>query len=349
MKSLKLSRMAMVMSAVFLVANFVLMLGMPIVPALAEEGKVYTGRLSYHWFPKHHSAIFSEKFVNYCKEATKGRLKITTYPSGELYGIRSALGAVSQGAVDMVGIVDVIFVAVDPNFSISSMTYVFDNYKQLRDLWETKAGKKVMQALQKRLNVKLLCSVPVGPSYIWTTNKPLPDLKSHKGQKTRFLSVAEKPAYDAMGMSSVSVATAEIYSAAQQRMINTMSTVPSAIKAYSWWDFFKYVTHPPQAYIDAYLVANGKWFNRLPKDIQDTVLQVGRRITEESTASILAFGEKIFKEFEEKHGGTVTKLTPENYRELLTFYKQKVYPKLTKRIDPDLVKAAEKVTGKTID
>jgi TRAP-type C4-dicarboxylate transport system substrate-binding protein len=192
--------------------------------------QVYTGRLSYHWFPEHQAAKIAEKFAAYCKEMTNGRLVITTFPSGALYGINDAIGAISQGSVDMAGIVDVTMVAINKSFQLSSMGYLFSSFDQLYKIYdETDAGKAFIKSLQDKLGVTLICHDPVGPSYTFTANKPLKTVDDYKGQKARFASVAEKPALDALGTSSVSVATAEVYTALQQGMINQVNTPSSAL------------------------------------------------------------------------------------------------------------------------
>ena len=56
--------------------------------ASASESKVYKARLSYHWGPKHMSAIMANKFAEECKKATNGRLDIEVFPSGQLFNIK---------------------------------------------------------------------------------------------------------------------------------------------------------------------------------------------------------------------------------------------------------------------
>ena len=59
----------------FLVMGMVIMLVIS-ASAWAADTKVYKGRLSYHWAPKHYSAIMATKFAEECKKATNGRLDI---------------------------------------------------------------------------------------------------------------------------------------------------------------------------------------------------------------------------------------------------------------------------------
>ena len=61
------------------------------VGASSAEGKVYKARLSYHWGPKHYSAIMASKLAEECKKATSGRLDIEVFPSGQLFNIKQIL------------------------------------------------------------------------------------------------------------------------------------------------------------------------------------------------------------------------------------------------------------------
>ena len=86
----------------FLVMGMVIMLVIS-ATAWAADTKVYKGRLSYHWAPKHYSAIMATKFAEECKKATNGRLDIEVFPSGQLYSIAQIVPALSEGSVDMGG------------------------------------------------------------------------------------------------------------------------------------------------------------------------------------------------------------------------------------------------------
>ena len=96
---------------------------------LVAEDKIYKARLSYHWGPKHYSAIMAQKFAAECKKATNGRLDIEVFPSGQLYSIAQIVPALSQGSVDMGGVLGVLFMRVDKNFFLSGMMRFFDSFQ----------------------------------------------------------------------------------------------------------------------------------------------------------------------------------------------------------------------------
>lgn len=333
-------------SILFLFIGMVIMLGIS-ATAWAADTKVYKGRLSYHWAPKHYSAIMATKFAEECKKATNGRLDIEVFPSGQLYSIAQIVPALSEGSVDMGGVLGVLFMRVDKNFFLSGMMRFFDSFQQKRDFWEkTPEGRKRWDALQTKLNMRILAYIPVGPACYFSSERPLDSVAAFKGLKARTLIGTERYSFKPMGISFVKVSTAEVYTALKSGMINTLQTVPSATKGYSWWDFLKYAQQPYNFYADAYVAANSKWWDTLPKDIQDIVLnEVGPKITKEATEGVMAYSDAALKELVEEHGGTISTLSDAELKKLIEIEKTQVWPKIAENIDPALYEAAKKHAG----
>jgi len=129
-------------------------------------------------------------------------------------------------------------------------------------------------------------------------------------------------------------------------MINTLQTVPSATKAYSWWDFLKYAQQPYNFYADAYVAVNARWWDTLPQDIKDIVLNdVGPRISKEATEGVLAYSNAALQEFVKEHGGTITTLSESELKKIIEMEKTQVWPKIAENIDPALYEAAMKFAG----
>lgn len=304
-------------------------------------------RLSYHWFPQHQSAIYANKFAEECEKATNGKLKIEIFHSGQLFDIGQALSAVSSGSVELAGVLDLNFVPIDKSFMLGSLGYFWDGYEKQRAFWtQNPVGKAKWEGVQKKLGIKILCYDPVGPSAMFSTKELIGTVEELKGRKVRYLTAGEKPGYEALGMSNVSVSTAEMFSALTQGMIDTFSTNPSALKAYSWWDKTKFGVLPYNSYVDAFIVVNGRWWDSLPKDIQQTILnQVSPKISKEATDSVMGYSNDILKEFKEKHGGKMVLLPKSEQKKIIQIYATRVWPVLGKEIDPKLYEAAVKFMG----
>jgi len=314
--------------------------------ALAAD-QVFQARLSYHWGAKHYSAIMASKFAEECNKAAQGRLKIEVFPQGQLYSIAQIVPALSQGQVDLGGVLDVLFMQADKNFFLTGMQRFFNSFQQKRDFWEKDPeGLKYWEGIQKKLGIKILCYIPVGPTCYFSSAHALDSLAAFKGLKARTLIATERYSFKPMGVNFVKVSTAEVYSALKSGMIDTFNTVPSALKAYSWWDFAKYGQQPYTFYADAYVAANLKWWESLPKDLQDLMLnQVGPKISEEATAGVMGYSNDILKEFTETKGGTISTWSKEEIKKAVELDKTEVWPEIAKNIDPDLYQAAKKFVG----
>lgn len=333
--------------SIFIAAMAMVMLLTVASGAPASESKVHKARLSYHWGPKHYSAIMADKFARECKKATNGRLQIEVFPSGQLYSIAQIVPALSQGGVDLGGVLGVLFMRADKNFFLAGMQRFFNSFQQKRDFWEkTTQGRKYWNALQKKLGIKILAYIPVGPSCYFTTERPLDSVAAFKGLKARTLIGTERYSFKPLGVNFVKVSTAEVYTALKSGMINTLQTVPSAVKAYSWWDFLKYGQQPYNFYADAYVAVNVRWWDALPQDIKDIVLKdVRPRISKEATNGVMAFSNNVLIELVEKHGGRISTLSDSELRKLIEIEKTKVWPEIAKSIDPELYRAALKFAG----
>ena len=131
----------------------------------AVSAQEYTARLSVHWEPTHHSAIHAKMFADEVNKRADGRLRIDYFPSGQLFGVREQLGAVTSGAIEMGGIVGVVsFPPINKNFNVVSITGMFDSYGEQRAFFQDDpTGKAVWDDITKKSDTVLLMYDPVGP------------------------------------------------------------------------------------------------------------------------------------------------------------------------------------------
>jgi TRAP-type C4-dicarboxylate transport system substrate-binding protein len=304
------------------------------------QAQEYVARLSVHWGSTHHSAIHAEMFANEVNKRAKGRLRIDYFPSGQLFGIREQLGAVTSGAVEMGGIVAVVaFPPINKNFNVVSITGIFDSYDEQRAFFqEDPAGKAVWDDITTKSDTVLLMYDPVGPVMTFSTQE-LNGVASMSGLKARALIGAERPMWEALGANTVSMPTGEVYSGLQTGMIDTINSPPGSIRAFSWWEFLTHGQKPYQYYADAYIMANRTWFDGLPEDLQQLLIDVGREVGQISTDKILETGEQTLAEFQER-GGVVTELDGAALDEFNALMADKVMPVIAETVDAEVIQAA---------
>jgi TRAP-type C4-dicarboxylate transport system substrate-binding protein len=323
--------------------SFFLLMGLP--TTLAAEQ--FTARLSGHWSPKHQSAIHSQLFADEVTKRSNGRLKIDFYPSKQLFGIREVLGAVTSGAVELGGIVGVVsFPSINKNFNVASFPGLFNSYEQQRGFFQdSNMGKSIWSDITKKSNSKLIMYNPVGPVMTFSGKRELTGVEAMKGLKARRLLKSEEPMWDVFEANRVSLPTGEVYTALQTGMIDTINSPPGSIEAYSWWEYLQFAQKPYQYFADAYIMANRTWFESLPDDLQNLVMDVGREIGNKSTNTILDAGEATLEKFEDR-GGVITVLSGNEKIKFDKLMKDKVMPAMADLIDGDALKAAQDYAAK---
>ncbi len=299
-------------------------------------------RMSGHWSPKHQSAIHSQIFADEVTKRSEGRLTIQFYPSKQLFGIREVMGAVSSGAVELGGVVGVVsFPPINKNFNVASYPGLFSSYEQQRGFFkESDAGRAVWDDLTQKSNSKLIMYNPVGPVMTFSSARELTGIDVMKGLKARALLKSERPMWDAYEANTVSLPTGEVYTALQTGMIDTINSPPGSIEAYSWWEYLAFAQKPYQYFADAYIMANQDWFNSLPKDLQDIVMEVGAEVGTLATNTILNAGESTLTKFVER-GGVVTTLSDGEKAKFNAMMADKVMPAMADMFDKDVLLAAE--------
>ena len=307
--------------------------------SIAEQ---FSARLSGHWSPKHQSAIHSQLFADEVTKRSNGRLKIDFYPSKQLFGIREVLGAVTSGAVELGGVVGVVsFPSINKNFNLASFPGLFESYAEQRGFFkDSSVGKDIWADITTKSNSKLIMYNPVGPVMTFSAKRELTGVEAMKGLKARRLLKSEEPMWDVFEANRVSLPTGEVYTALQTGMIDTINSPPGSIEAYSWWEYLQYAQKPYQYFADAYIMANKTWFDSLPLDLQQLVMDVGEEIGNLSTNTILDAGEETLAKFEER-GGVITILSGNEKAKFDKLMKDKVMPAMADMIDNSALKAAQ--------
>ena len=308
-------------------------------PASAQE---YVARLSVHWSPTHHSAIHAKMFADEVNRRAEGRLRIDFFPSGQLFGIREQLGAVTSGAVEIGGIVPIVsFPPVNKNYTVAAYPGLFDSYEQQRRFFlESEAGQEIWNDITGKSDTTLLMFDPVGPVMTFSAARELDSLAAMEGLKARALIRSERPMWEAYGANTVSLPTGEVYTALQTGMIDTINSPPGSIRAYSWWEYLAFAQLPYQYFSDAYLMANTTWYDSLPEDLQQLLLDVGQEVGAVSTATIMQTGEETLAQFRER-GGVVTVLEGDTKAEFDALMREQVMPAMADLMDTSVLEAAQ--------
>ncbi|NKC10909.1 MAG: hypothetical protein GKR94_01490 [Gammaproteobacteria bacterium] len=258
------------------------------------------------------------------------------------------MGALASSAVEMGGVVGIVsFPSIEKNYSVAVFPGYFSSFAQQREFFEKDPlGSKVWNNILTKTRSTVIAYNPVGPFAVYSTVDKLDTVDSLKGLKARVLTKPDRARWKGLGVGKmISMPTREVYTSLQNGTINTVSTVPSALKAYSWWEYLKSGQLPYLGFADSYLMANKPWYDGLPDEIKQVLAEEGANTTKASTDSILQASEQMHKEFVQR-GGHLTVLEGDELEKLRRIEAAKVEPALAEEVDAEVFAALKKFVGR---
>jgi TRAP-type C4-dicarboxylate transport system substrate-binding protein len=208
------------------------------------------------------------------EKATKGKVKITPYPSGTLCKGKDTWEAVKGGIADIgtafIGlfpgrfpVTEVLFlpcISMDPNATAQTSTRaMMEAYKKFPE----------MQAEYK--DVKLMFLHSIQPAFIATKGKPVKTIKDIKGLKLRIPGVYTTKFISAQGGVPILLPPSGIYEAMEKKVIDGY--------AYSWDGFMSRRMYEVtdsvldnRWYVGAFFtIMNKNTWNKLPDDVKKAI------------------------------------------------------------------------------
>ncbi|HNS14631.1 MAG TPA: DctP family TRAP transporter solute-binding subunit [Syntrophorhabdaceae bacterium] len=209
------------------------------------------------------------------EERTKGRVKVEVYPGGQLYKAMELLKAVMSGAAEMGTTPAAMFTGPVPLLDVVDIPFLFNSYDDVVKLWEGEPGE-MMRKQMERVGVKTIAFSAYGENMSFCSHKPLIKPEDFKGLKIRCNTNMGADLAKAFGASPVVFASAEVYEALQRKTIDCASSGVTSLKERKWYETTSHGTFTYAAYSLWPVMVNLKFFNSLPKDIQQVLIDVGK-------------------------------------------------------------------------
>ena len=234
--------------------------------------------LSYNsiWPDEFPGAKAQKEWVDRVEKRSGGRVKIKFYPRGKLYGYTPSERAVASGAIDIT------------QFGFMQMGYIcqavvlpclFDNWNQVKAFFE-QGGTEILRRGLTSNRVVNLFAIP-SASITIVSNKLIRTMEDLKGLKMRAPSPDLIDFLGKLGASNVHVTTGEVYQALQLGVIDGVATTTNTFLLRKWYEPAKYFLNTILAIQPHYVIMNLDKWNKLPKDIQELFIEVGKEIEDE--------------------------------------------------------------------
>lgn len=265
-------------------------------PAAPAAQKI-EGKFASEEYEGDFMTVRADLFAEEMKKWSNGNVDITVYPFGTLGESRDINELAQLGVVQYVFSDFAWISSFVPEAQVLALNYIWPKERIAEVVsWVVKNGK-TMPALEKYFRAKDL--VPLSIMFEgWqtiTSKKEIKTLADMKGFKVRVMGsqllVAD---YQAYGAVPTPISYGEVYTALQTGTVDGQVNPLFAIRSAKFYEVQDYLL---QAYNEPFLgipTVNAKWFDSLPKDVQDKmrtywlddVIPAGKWINDKNEADL---------------------------------------------------------------
>jgi TRAP-type transport system periplasmic protein len=248
------------------------------------------------------------------EKATGGRIKVEVYPASQLGGAQRQTEGLRLGTIEAAIGPAELFVGADQRFQVPALAGLYTSREHLRRVIDVPAFRKaIFDVAAARGTVGLSLHAYDMQSFVFKT--AVGRLADFSGKRIRVLaSEGEQASVVAMGASSVPMSLPEVLPALQQGTIDGVNSVLGVFVAFRYHDAAPNLVDTALWPILPVALVSKVFFDRLPPDLQKTVLETGLKLEPQfhtwQTARIAADA-KVWTD----KGGKIVKLPPDDQQE----------------------------------
>jgi TRAP-type C4-dicarboxylate transport system substrate-binding protein len=294
--------------------TFALLLTLPLTAARAQD-KTYTMKIT---LPTINEAqhLLAKNFAAAVEKDSGGRIKGEVYPASQLGSIPRQIEGVQFGAIQAAVIPPEFFVGVDERFEIMAAPGLADSMAHAVRMTADPEVLKLMLGLGGNKGLHGVGMFVTQPSSI-VAKTPIRHLDDFKGKKIRvFASQFQTSALERLGATPVAMTLGDVLPAIQQGAIDGALAGMTVYSNFHYQDAAKYVTENDQPTVFIIVEVSKKWYDSLPKDLQEIVDRDGARESIAIDPQAIAIYQAARKAWTDG-GGELIKLSPEEQAKMM--------------------------------
>jgi len=289
----------------------------------------------------------ARRFGELVEQRSNGAVKFSYFESAQLYPDRDEPQALRQGAIQMATIAAVFMDASVPNTQIYGLPFMFGaDPQKAKALAKSDVARAIEDQIGRRLNARVLGTWYSGTT-MYVTNRPVRTPDDFRGMRVRVAGSKLWEEYTrALGASPVAVSFGELFTAAQQGLIDGIDSNANALSGIRIGQVMKHGIRTNHSTIVHMLALNGAFWQGLPRDLQQLMeaaaaetfeweWDTGIAQMEESYRKLAADGMDIHTPSAAEIAAFRAKILP----------LQETYLRANPNIDRDLVRRAEAIIG----
>jgi len=211
-----------------------------------------------------------EAFKQKVEELSGGKVKVIIYPNMQLGQMREQAEQCSNGTIEMTQQPMSVLSNFNQALEVYDIPFAFASLEAMEEVVFGPAGAKVHKGLEEKGMVAL--GVEMLDFKNMTANFPIKGPEGLKGKKIRVMPAPILiETYKAFGANPTPIEYGELYNALQQKVVDGQENALQTYVMLKFWEVQDWVTmteHSPFLYLT---VANKKWLESLPEDIQKNI------------------------------------------------------------------------------
>jgi tripartite ATP-independent transporter DctP family solute receptor len=236
--------------------------------ATAKEYKI---RIASHMASSDPTGIACVRLGALLDKKSKGRIKASVHNDAELGKQREVVEMVRDGGVEITTSGPGAGSAYVIELALLDLPYLYDDSAHyLRVL---KALRPDFEKLLAPYNIKPLGAMVIGFRHMLNKKRPIYKVSDLKGLKMRAPIPMYLQMFNALGADGTTVTWSEVYTALQSGVVDGMEASPALIYAMKFHEQAKYLSKTYHIASSFYFFTCKNWFDSLPKDLQDAVVQ----------------------------------------------------------------------------
>lgn len=238
-------------------------------------------------------------------EKTAGRVKLKFYPGGVMGNDKSMMKKIRLGQLQGGAMTGGSLAITYPDMQIYSLPMVFKNYSEI-DYVRPVIDPLLKKGMKKK-GFTILGISEGGFAYLMSNSplKNVADLKKHKLWIPED-DVLNEALFRKMGVHPVTLSLADVYTALQTGLIDTIGSTTTGALAFQWHTRIRSITDVPLVYLIGVLIVDNKHFNKInaadQKILKDVITKtfsaldkVNRKDNEDARQALQKMGTEFAK------------------------------------------------------
>ncbi len=210
--------------------------------------------------------ITAKKFTELVESNTKGKFKITIFPSGQLGNENEMIKNLTMGSMDLGVITNAPTGSFIKPFMALDLPFMFPTEKVAHSVLDGKAGDMLLDGL-KKLNIVGLGFSEGGFRHMINNVRPIKAPEDTKGIKFRVMTT---PIYiglfQSLGSNAVPMPWGEVFTAVQQKVIDGLEIPLPVIYSAKYYEVTKYLSLTGHTYSPLIIMCSDQRWRKLSSD-----------------------------------------------------------------------------------